>query len=515
MNLIEESYRERQEKPKKMMKVIIIFMVLLLIAIFIVIGVLYSIQEKPLTATIDGQASPQFAQIIQYQNDNVYVPIRQVASLLNYGVYKGQYNTASESDSQCYVTYLDGNEQLEAVDLTLGQKLVYKRDITSDDSNYETAELKYEIQAKNGELLINVLDLQEVFNTKYEYDQDNNVMRLSTLPYLVGQYGKIALDKGYELDESYINQKMILDGMMAVVSTTSKSEGIIDIQGNQLIEVKYSALKYLPEVGDCIVADSKSKYGVVSPNANKKTKIDVMYDGIDLVNKETGLYVVQQEKRYGIVNSNGEIRVPVDYDQIGIDISKFPENNIKNKYILLDNLIPVRLDKKWALSDRNGNKLTEFEFDGFGYTARSNKSAINLLEIPDYEVMVVVKDDKYGFINKQGQVINEYGISFDDIYMIRNGGKFEYKATFNGKEYDVSELLDDVDIKVSSPAPTQDTTNPDQQQVDQNGQQQGQEQQQTDQGQQQADPNQQQTDPNGQQQNQEQPQDPNQQQPTA
>ena len=510
MNLIEESYREKQEKPKKMMRVIIVFMVLLLIAIFVVIGVLYSIREKPLTSTINGEVNNQFAQMIQYKNDNVYVPIWQVAALLKYGVYKGQYNNASESDTQCYVTYIDGNEQLEAVDLTLGQNLIYKRDITSDDSNYETAELKYAIEAKDGELLINVLDLQEVFNTKYEYDQENNVMRLTTLPYLVSQYSKIALDKGYELEESYVNQKMILDGMMAVVSTSSKNVGIIDTEGNQLIEVKYSSLKYMPEIGDCIVSDNKGKYGVVSPRANKKTKIDVAYDGIDLVNKETGLYVVQQEKRYGIVNSNGEIKVPVDYDQIGIDISKFPENNIKNKYILIDNLIPVKKDKKWALSDKNGNKVTEFEFDGFGYTARSNKNAINLLEIPEYEVMVVCKDDKYGFINKQGQIINEYGIAFDDIYMIRDGGVYKYRASFNGTEYEVEKLLADVDVKVNSPSPTQNvTTNVQEQQTTEEQQVDSNQQQPADA--QQADPNQQQP-AQEQQPSQEQQVDPNQQQ---
>ena len=162
------------------------------------------------------------------------------------------------------------------------------------------------------------------------------------------------------------------------------------------------------------------------------------------------------------------------------------------------------------LSSNEKNKVTEFEFDGFGYTARSNKNAINLLEIPEYEVMVVCKDDKYGFINKQGQIINEYGIAFDDIYMIRDGGVYKYRASFNGTEYEVEKLLADVDVKVNSPSPTQNvTTNVQEQQTTEEQQVDSNQQQPADA--QQADPNQQQP-AQEQQPSQEQQVDPNQQQ---
>ena len=42
------------------------------------------------------------------------------------------------------------------------------------------------------------------------------------------------------------------------------------------------------------------------------------------------------------------IIIHLDYDEIGIDITKFSDNDIKNKYILADNLIPVRKDEYWG-----------------------------------------------------------------------------------------------------------------------------------------------------------------------
>ena len=54
--------------------------------------------------------------------------------------------------------------------------------------------------------------------------------------------------------------------------------------------------------------------------------------------------------------------------------SNFEKNEIKSKYILAQNLIPVRKDKLWGLFNLSGNQVTDFEYDSFGYKASSKRT---------------------------------------------------------------------------------------------------------------------------------------------
>ena len=97
--------------------------------------------------------------------------------------------------------------------------------------------------------------------------------------------------------------------------------------------------------------------------------------------------------------------------------------------MIANGLIPVRKDKTWALFDKNGNQLTDFEYDSFGYIASSNKDAINLLVIPDYDVIVACKNKKYTLINSSGKTI--FAALDDDIYMTISSGQKHYYMNNN------------------------------------------------------------------------------------
>ena len=111
----------------------------------------------------------------------------------------------------------------------------------------------------------------------------------------------------------------------------------------------------------------------------------------------------------------------------------------------MDNLIPVKKDNKWAIYNKNGNKLIDFEYDSLGYIASNNKNALNLLVIPNYNVLVACKDKKYTLINSAGEKLFEPRA--DDIYMTISGGVTHYYISVNDRTWDAEEFLDQIGVK--------------------------------------------------------------------
>ena len=66
----------------------------------------------------------------------------------------------------------------------------------------------------------------------------------------------------------------------------------------------------------------------------------------------SGIYEAQREGKYGIIDVKGNIKLYIENDAIGLDISKFEKNDIRNKYLLVDNLIPVKKNDLWGLVDK-------------------------------------------------------------------------------------------------------------------------------------------------------------------
>lgn len=125
--------------------------------------------------------------------------------------------------------------------------------------------------------------------------------------------------------------------------------------------------------------------------------------------------------------------------------------------MIANGLIPVRKDKTWALFDKNGNQLTDFEYDSFGYIASSNKDAINLLVIPDYDVIVACKNKKYTLINSSGKTI--FAALVDDIYMTISSGQKHYYMNFNDRTEDVETVLDVYNVKKSNNSNSNNNSN--------------------------------------------------------
>lgn len=435
MNLIEESFQNREEKKKKKTtKIILIAIVLVVMIIIGITAYLFYIQSTIMRVTINGEANGNLKNLLYFADDGtVYAPIKEIASYFGYDSYSGGYNEISEEPNKCYVI----NEN-EVANFQLGETKIYKLDLTKNNGDYEYVYTKKPVIAKDGVLYASTEGLEKGFNISFDYNQEKNTISIWTTPALYQYYANKVLDYGYtELNDVFVNQKAILNDRLIVLKDKDKKQyGVIKTDGTVLLEPKYDNITYLPHTGDFLVETNK-KVGILT--AERRTKVQIIYDSIELMDSDSGLYVAKKDNKYGVIDSNGNIKIYIENDEIGVDISKFSQNNIKSKYILADNLIPARKDKFWGLYDKNGNQLVDYTYDSLGYIASSNKDALNLLVIPSYNVLVAGKDKKYTLVNSSGRQL--FDIIADDIYMTISGGERHYYITVNDQIRDAEELL--------------------------------------------------------------------------
>lgn len=454
MNLIEESFQRKEEKKKKRTtKIILVAIIVVFLIIVAIVSYLVYIQSTSLKLTLDGQTNNSLKQLLVFESDGtIYLPIKEVASYLGYESFNGEYSDKSESQSKCYV-----QSKNEVANFTLGSNTIYKLDLTQNNSDYEYVHIKNPVKAINGVLYTTAEGIQEAFNVSFTYDQEANRVTIFTLPYLVKFYTPYALDYGYaEISETFANQKAILDNMLVVMKegTNKDQYGVVDTDGKTLLDAKYDSITYLPNIGDFLV-ETDRKVGVLSKSG--QTKVQIIYDSLTLMDSDAGLYIASRDKKYGVIDTNGVIKIYIENDQVGVDTSKFTENNIKSKYLLANNLIPVKNGDYWGLFDKNGNQVVEFKYDSFGYIASNNKDAYNLLVIPDYNVVVACLEKKYTLLNASGEEI--FPTIADDIYMTISGGQRYYYINVNDQTINAEEYLDSMGIRKQSTNGSSSNTN--------------------------------------------------------
>lgn len=446
MNLIDESFEpQKKDNSKTISRVILAIIILLIIAIAGIFITIVYIQDSTLKLYVDGALNEKVKEMMVEEADGtIYFPIKDIASYLGYASFNGEYTDKSEDASKCYI-----QSENEIANFALNSNKIYKLTTSNNTSNYNYFYADKPIKAMNGKLYATVDTIQEAFNISFTYDVENKDIYIYTLPYLIEAYSANILDYGYEkISEEFVNQKTVLNNMLIV--SKNSSYAVIDIKGNAIIEPKYDYIQYLPNSGDFLV-QSNNKVGIIS--AKKETKVPILYDSLELVDSDSGLYIAKKDNKYGIIDSNGNIKIYIEYDQIGIDISKFEKNDIKNKYLLDNGMIPVRKNQLWGAFDKNGNQILDFEYQSFGYVASTNKDAINLLIVPDYNVMVVRKDGKYTLVNSVGTEL--FLVVLDDVYMTISGGEKHYYMNYYGNiGVDVEEALDTIGVK-----PISDNTN--------------------------------------------------------
>ena len=464
MRLIDEEEIEMQKlKNKKIKRIIIILVILLLVLGAAIIALIVYKVENPTNVTtyIDGKLVQNFDQIVDFATDEngetqIYIPIRDFATYLNavneefgYQTFKGDYNPKTEEEDKCYVL----RSGYEVAIYTKKSKTIYKVNLQKKSDEYEECNIDKDIFESNGKLYTSVTGIEKGYNVSFFYDEKKKTITIYTLDYLVnshqlalegktiGDYGELQMDA-----KNYTDCKSIFDGLLIVQAENGKY-GIVETKNYRsfILEPQYDNISFIND-SQTFLVESNKKVGLFSEDG--KRKINLNYDQIINMGQNSNLYVVKSNNLYGVVDGEGNVILYPDYEKIGIDVSAYSYNGVKNGYILLNQLIPVLQNKKWAFFDTKGEMVTKgFLYQTIGCAkVKSGNNIYPLLEIPDYKSIVVQDEDgKYSFINIKGEEMLQF--VFDQMYIKVAAGEKSYWMTYKEKEYDVLPYLEQAQAK--------------------------------------------------------------------
>ena len=437
------------DKDKKKLLIYGLIGVALVIAVLIItLFVIQYINGQKQNIIIDG-VSRKYSDNLIFIDDvgNPYVCVETLTPLLGqyknggYNFYNGERGKGTEDRTKCYV-----ENPFEVATISMNSNKIYKALLT-DTTMYDTYTITNNVRRINDKLYISLEGMQIMFNVKYSYDNEKQNLYINTLPYLANKAATTAKSLGYtNMSEDFSNRKALVNNMI-VIQQNQNAYGVIDFQGNQLIGPKYQKIQYA-ESGREFIATSAGKVGVLTNDGY--TKIPINYEELKIIDNEIGLYLVKLNSKYGILDKNGNILIYLDFDKIGIEnMDLFPNDDIKNPYILYDNCIPVCQNGKWGMYDITGKLLADIQYSGFGCISSTQRESAsqNVLLIPSSEGLegiVVSKENyanqkRYGILNTNGKAVTSIG--FNRVYAETSSGTANYYMEFGSTIYTVKDRL--------------------------------------------------------------------------
>ncbi len=448
-----ENIPENDKKKNSGAKIAFIIVITLIILLIIIAGAIwiYSQQfiKNQFKFNLDGvRKSSYSSNLFMFKNGKVYISIRDIAPLLGYNAYNGGYGDYTEDKTKCYI-----NNSKEIVSFEANSNKIYKYAANSSTNEGQTFNLDEPVISSGADLYISSEGLTRAVNARFDYNSANNEVSIFSLSYLANYYSKqiknsAITSSNCNLSDSilYNNQKALLYNMVIIKDSTTNLYGVATLANptNTIIGMRYSSIEFMEGSNDFIVKTTDNKMGLIGSDGITKVRLE--YDDIKELDKNLGLYLVTSNNRQGVVNSNGKVIVYQDYDQIGLP-NTINDSNVTNKYILLDNCIPIRKGQKWGLIDVNGNEIAQLQYDGFGCDADTtiDPNYSDVLIIPDLNGIVVELDQvngdtkKYGVVNADGSLF--INTVLDNIYAVTTQGKTTYYATFQGQAIDLVEYV--------------------------------------------------------------------------
>ena len=454
MNLVQENpINNKNQKKLKISLIIVVVLIFLLIATAVFLYFyLQKEMKKQLKVEIDGIANANLANdesnAFFIENGKIYTSISDISKEIGYTYYPGEYKEYTESKNSCYVTNSN-----ELVDFTANSNKIRKYPLLSQ-SESQDFEIDEPVSERGAKLYLSQAGLERAFNLKISYNQNENKVTIATLAYITSQYestfSNVVITKsGFSKDVIFNNQKALLSNLVVVKDTSSNNNlfGVSLYKDNQLsniISPRYKSVEYIEGIDDFIVKTEDDKYGIIGKDGI--TKVKPSYDAISEIDKNYGLYLVSTGKKQGVVNQNGKIIVYQDYDQVGLD-KNIDDNNVKNRYLLLDNCIPVMVNNKWGLIDKDGNQITPLVYDVIGCStvknSNSSTNSVGVTLIPDMDGIVVgntydvdnTKITKYGIVNSKGKLI--VGVTADSAFAVTLENVTKYYLSTNNENIDI------------------------------------------------------------------------------
>lgn len=441
------NYEENIDKEKKekslSSKILIGIIICVIIILILLLALFVNIQVNNFSIYVDGKTITSISKdnLIKKIDNVTYVNIEAFAKLVGYEYHAGEYKAFTIEQDKCYV------QKYETASFYANDNKVYKLPINELDKDYEEYTVNNMVKNVNGYMYAPIEAIKLAFNVNIA--EANNYLKVYTLQYLIDFYHAKALSWGYTGLSEYTleNYKAILYGYL-IVNKEGELDKVINLDNTQdIIPAKYTSIEYSESMNEFMVVNSYNQVGIL--NADGTTKIENVYESIEVLDKQKKLYIVKQNEKFGVVKGNNVSIVFPEYDAIGLN-SKIT-NTSKNKRMLLDTLIPVYKNGKCGAFNTDGELIIKVEYDDFGYALNSieingtNQVVDPLLSIEMCKGIVVNNNEKYGLISIEGDRL--ISVTAEGIY-IKKGiqdEKTKYFMLYNGREFNVADRLNITD----------------------------------------------------------------------
>lgn len=435
-----------QKRTNGISKILVAGIIVCTIMIIGIVVLMVYMQTSVLKVYVDGQAKSikDGMIIVDQETGKMSISLEDFAKMLGYQYNNGEYNIISEDKDKCYI-----QTNGETASFFANSNIIYKSPITKERNIYEYYDLGDIVRKdeSNGKLYTNEKGAELGYDINIEYDSKKNSVYVYTLSYLVEYYKTEATKWGYEYDideDDLENRKALLYGFMVIKKaeesgTKSEKVGVINTKNEEILGIKYDKLVFNENTNEFFAYDD-SKVGLVSIEGN--VLIPIKYEDIQVLDKDLELYVVTSDRKKGVANKKGEYVMYVEYDEIGIKSSDFANDRIVNPYLLMGEVIPAQKNQKWGLFDKKGNQILPIEFEEIGCNGANTKNSENtnsLLIIPNYKAIVLKKNDKYGIYNTKGVELVQCAL--DSAYSTSKGGVNTYYMVYNGQIMNIAEYL--------------------------------------------------------------------------
>lgn len=443
MEIIGTNQEEKDRKTKKLMVGITIVIIMLLIISIVLFVTIYYLKDQLFKFYVDdAKTKLPTTDMFVYDQDKVYVSIKDIAPIIGYNFYNGGYKQYSEDTTKCYL-----ESENEVCTFEKDSTTIYKT--PPEQVDYEYFEIEEPVKKINNKLYVTAEGLSLACNLKFYYQPEENTITIYTLPYYANYFTQNYTTSA--VYNSFKNQKALLYGLIVVQNVENTQQnydtkniryGIKTIEGKEIVGTKYTGIEFIESTQEFIVKTTENKVGIITTDGD--TKVSPQYDSLKQIDKDLNLYLATNNGKKGVIEKNGKILIYLEYDEIGVNSEPFQTNNIKNSYLLFNNAIPVKQNGKWGMYDKKGNLILPIEYEGLGCIVNNNTSN-NTLIIPDIKGIVVskvyeIEDNKkitlYGIVNWLGRELIPTGA--ETIYSTVTNGREEYSMkVYKGDTHNV------------------------------------------------------------------------------
>jgi hypothetical protein len=227
-------------------------------------------------------------------------------------------------------------------------------------SKLVNGQLKYGVINVIGEKIIPItLEEEIVFEKKkYFYIKKNN-----------SNYGWIDITGKTVVPPIYLQSRLHVNEKIVVVQNNKFKWGIIDFDEKKILPIKYDWIGKWHD--DLAVIKLDKKWGYI----NKKCEIIIKLNFSFAKKFEHGVALCKMKNKYGIIDTNGKSITGFVYDDykeiIDVYNNEYDDKWNQNKRFLMEEgYIIVEKNGKWGYINKEGETIIPFEFDFIGLAQR-------------------------------------------------------------------------------------------------------------------------------------------------